>query len=230
MGKGKRTHIKATRTQLERMRREVLIQMGLCSAVVLVLLGIYVMLMNIMGLFSPVDGAWRLFKLVPLLVFGAMFLILADLPAFFLLWKLLPKYRRIDYLLYPEDYAKWLRLKKTDMSKLPKEDVQTAHSIYKDFRPRLPYGREELEALLKKELKREWYRRLTIAMLCGLLLSCPDFTDTALLRRALTERKAAAQYIFPVWLECMEGRTIHDREIIAAQFLAYWDKKLYKGR
>ena len=231
MGKTKTAKIKATRTQLHYMRNEVLLHMVVTAAIFLLILFMMVITLQDTFVIAPFHSLFLAASSLALtLIILALYLFGAALPLFYFLFHLLPKYRRIDSLLYPEDYEKWMRLQKTQTHKLPKEDVQNAYRIYKQFRLNLPAGKEELESLLAKELKKTWYRRLTIAMLCGLLLNCPDFTDTNLLHRAMTERKSAAQLIFPTWIECMEGRTIHGREIIARQFLTYWDKKLFPRR
>lgn len=231
MSKTKKPKIKASRTQLLQMRKQVLIHMAVCMAAVLLLILSFLGFLDIVGIFSGDEsGGFLLLDSTLFLFYGLAFLILSLFPILYFLWHLLPKYRRIEAALSPEDYRKWMQLSKTATHKLPKDDIQTAHRIYKEYRLQLPLCSEELTLLLKSELKRDWYRRLTIAMLCGLLLNCPDFTDTNLLHRAMTERKSAAQFIFPAWIECMEGRTIHSREIIARQFLTHWDKKLFPRR
>ncbi len=232
MRKTKKPKIKATRTQLLRMRRDVLIRMAATAFAFVLIVAFAIWFVS--SVFF--ENLWNLSPINFLvgslggLLYAILFLMPALLPLFYFLWHLLPKYRRIEAALSPEDYRKWMQLSKTATYKLPKEDIQTAHRIYKEYRLRLPDCTEELTLLLKSELKRDWYRRLTIAMLCGLLMGCPDFTDTALLCRAMTERKQAGQLVFPVWLDCLEGRTERDRDRIARDFLIYWDRKLFPRR
>ena len=231
MGKPKTAKIKATRTQLLRMQKQVLIRMVVCMAAVLLLILSFWGFLDIVGIFSGDEGGgFFLLDSALFLFYGLAFLILSLFPILYFLWHLLPKYRRIEAALSPEDYRRWMQLSKTATHKLPKDDIQTAHRIYKEYRLQLPLCTEELTQLLKSELKRDWYRRLTIAILCGLLMCSPDFTDTALLHRAMTERKQAGQLVFPVWLDCLEGRTERNRDRIARDFLIYWDRKLFPRR
>ena len=231
MGKTKKIKIKATRTQLLRMRKQVLIRMAVCMAAVLLLILSFLVFLDIVGIFSGDEGGgFFLLDSALFLFYGLAFLILSLFPILYFLWHLLPKYRRIEAALSPEDYRRWMQLSKTATYKLPKDDIQTAHRIYKEYRLQLPLCSEELTQLLKSELERDWYRRLTIAMLCGLLMCCPDFTDNELLSRALKKRNQSAQFVFPVWLDCMEGRTERDRDRIARDFLIYWDRKLFPRR
>lgn len=232
MGKTQKPKIKATHTQLLQMRKQVLIRMAVCAIAFVSIVAFAVWLVssvffeNLRNL-SPINffiGSLGGF------LCAIFYLIPALFPLFYFLWHLLPKYRRIEAALSPEDYRRWMQLSKTATHKLPKDDIQTAHRIYKEYRLRLPDCTEDLTLLLKSELKRDWYRRLTLATLCGLLMCCPDFTDTALLHRAMTERKQAGQFVFPVWLACLEGRTECDRDRIARDFLIYWDRKLFPRR